>query len=167
MGSRYAVKTAVLTFGSTNFDMESGYAMKPETKEAVEVTALSDTIKQFIEGALKEMDEFTLPIYMKGANDITVDDSPAALSIAVVLENGIDADVEVSVAWNRAIVTKVAPSQIQASSDRKALYDVTFRPDGSVAAAATSTPAAETPATNGEGGTGGTSGTGGTGGTGN
>ena len=157
MGSRYAVKTAVLTFGSTTFDMETGYAMKPETKEAVEVTALSDTIKQFIEGALKEMDEFTLPIYMKGANDITVDDTPDALSVAVALENGIDKDVELSVSWNRVIVTKVAPSQIQASSDRKALYDVTFRPDGSVAAASTpaastpaaSTPAAETPAAGG------------------
>ena len=154
MGNRHAVKSAVLTFGTSTFDMETGYVMKPETKEAVEVTALSDTVKQFIAGALKEMDEFTLPLYMKGANDITVDDAPAALSIAVSLEDGIGDDVTFSVSWNRAIVTKVAPSQIQASSDRKALYDVTFRPDGSVAAASTpaaETPAAETPAAGGSG----------------
>ena len=149
MGNRHAVKSAVLTFGTASFDMETGYVMKPETKEAVEVTALSDTVKQFIAGALKEMDEFTLPLYMKGENDITVDDTPAALDIAVSLEDGIGDDVTFSVSWNRAIVTKVAPSQIQASSDRKALYDVTFRPDGSVAAA--STPAAETPAAGGSG----------------
>lgn len=136
MGNRHAVKSAVLTFGTATFDMETGYVMKPETKEAVEVTALSDTVKQFIAGALKEMDEFTLPLYMKGANDITVDDAPAALGIAVSLEDGIGDDVTFSVSWNRVIVTKVAPSQIQASSDRKALYDVTFRPDGSVAAPA-------------------------------
>lgn len=136
MGNRRAVKSAVLKFGEATFDMETGYVMKPETKEAVEVTALSDTIKQYIAGALKEMDEFTLPIYMKGENDITVDDSPAALVIDVALEDGISDDVTFSISWNRAIVTKVAPSQIQASSDRKALYDVTFRPDGSVAAQA-------------------------------
>lgn len=156
MGNRHAVKSAVLTFGTAPFDMETGYVMRPETKEAVEVTALSDTVKQFIAGALKEMDEFTLPIYMKGENDITVDDAPAALDIAVSLEDGIGEDVTFSVSWNRAIVTKVAPSQIQASSDRKALYDVTFRPDGSVAAA--STPAAETPAAGGSDSSSGTGG---------
>ena len=60
MANRYAVKSATLTFGSTTYDMASGPAMKAETKEAVEITALSDQVKQFITGALKEVDEFTV-----------------------------------------------------------------------------------------------------------
>jgi len=134
MANRYAVKTATLTFGSATFDMETGPVMKAETREAVEVTALSDTVKQFITGALKEVDEFTIPVYMKGTGDLTVDTDAATLTIAATLDDGVVASpVSVSVSWNKAIITKVAPSQIQASSDRKALYDVTFRPDGSTA----------------------------------
>lgn len=136
MASRYAVKSATFKFGSKSYDMETGPAMKAETKEAVETTALSDTIKQFIPGALKEVDEFTVPLYMKGtADDLKVDDAPAAVEIEVSLENGEAQDITgLKVQYNKCIITKVAPSQIQASSDRKALYDVTFRPDGSVAA---------------------------------
>lgn len=132
MANRYAVKSAVLTFGGATYDMASGPAMKAETKEAVETTALSDQVKQFITGALKEVDEFTITLYQKGTGDITVDAAPAALSIAVTLENG-GTDVTATVSYNKAIVTKVAPPSIDASGDRKATYDVTFRPDGSVA----------------------------------
>lgn len=133
MAQRYAVKSAVLTFGGTTYDMATGPAMKAETKEAVETTALSDQIKQFIPGAVKETDEFTVTLYQKGTGDITVDATPAALSIAVTLENG-DADVSATVSYAKAIVTKIAPPSIDASGDRKATYDVTFRPDGSAAA---------------------------------
>lgn len=131
--ARYAVKSATLTFNSTTYDMASGPAMAAETKEAVEVTALSDTVKQFITGALKEVDEFTVTLYDKGANNLTVDTAPAALSISVTLENGV-ADATATVSYAKAIVTKVAPPSIDASSDRKATYDVTFRPDGSAGA---------------------------------
>ena len=131
--ARYAVKSATLTFNSVTYDMASGPAMAAETKEAVEVTALSDSVKQFITGALKEVDEFTVTLYDKGANNLTVDTAPAALSISVTLENG-GADATATVSYAKAIVTKVAPPTIDASSDRKATYDVTFRPDGSVAA---------------------------------
>lgn len=133
MANRYAVKSAVLTFGGSQYDMATGPAMKGETKEAVDTTALSDQVKQFITGAVKEVDEFTVTLYQKGSGDITVDATPAALSIAVTLENG-GTDVTTSVSYAKAIVTKVAPANIEASSDRKAVYDVTFRPDGSVAA---------------------------------
>ncbi len=132
MANRYAVKSAVLTFGGTTYDMASGPAMKAETKEAVETTALSDQVKQFITGALKEVGEFTITLYQKGSGDITVDADPAALSIAVTLENG-RTDVTATVSYAKAIVTKVAPPSIDASGDRKATYDVTFRPDGSTA----------------------------------
>ena len=53
MANRYAVKSAVLTFGGETYDMATGPAMKAETKEAVDTTALSDSVKQFITGALK------------------------------------------------------------------------------------------------------------------
>lgn len=128
--TRYAVKTATLTFNSVTYDMASGPAMKSETKDAVDVTALSDSVKQFITGALKETDEFTVTLYDKGANNITVDATPAALTIAVTLENGV-ADATASVAYAKCIVTKVSAPSIDASGDRKATYDVTFRPDGS------------------------------------
>lgn len=133
MANRYAVKSIVLTFGGATYDAATLPAMKAETKEAVETTATSDGVKQFIPGALKEIDEFTVTLYQKGSGDITPDASPAALTLAVTLENG-GTDVTASVSYNKAIVTKVTPPSIDASGDRKATYDVTFRPDGSEAA---------------------------------
>lgn len=134
MGTRYHVKSAVLTFGSATFEMASGPAAKGQTKEAVEVTALSDSIKQFIPGALTEDDEFTVTLYDKGTGMPSVADKPAELKIAVTLSNGQDADVSATVSYNKAIVTKVAPPNQDGSGDRKATVDVTFRPDGSVEA---------------------------------
>jgi len=135
MGTRYHVKSATLTFGSATYEMASGPAAKSQTKEAVDVTALSDSIKQFIPGALVEDDEFSVSLYDKGTGMPTVGTTPAALTIAVVLSNGQDDDVNASVAYNKAIVTKVAAPSQDGSGDRKATIDVTFRPDGSVAAA--------------------------------
>lgn len=128
---RWGVKSATLTFNSNTYDMASGPAGKSETKEAIEVTALSDSIKRFIQGALKEVDEFTVTLYQKSSGDLTVDTTPAALSLAVTLENGVDSDATVSVAIAKAIITKVAYPNQDASGDRKGTYDVTFRPDGS------------------------------------
>lgn len=132
--NRWGVKSATLTFGNDTFDMASGPAGKSETKDAIDVTSLSDSVKRFITGALKETDEFTVSLYQKGSGDLTVDTAPAALAIAVTLENGIDTDATASVSINKAIITKVAYPNQDASGDRKATYDVTFRPDGSVAA---------------------------------
>lgn len=134
MANRFAVKSAILTFGGTAFDMASGPTRKGEKREAVDVTALSDTIKQFIKGALKEQKEFTVSLYDKGSGMPTVDDSPAALSIAVTLDNGIDSPISASVSFNRVIVTDVSDGSMEAAGDRKAVVDVTFQPDGSVAA---------------------------------
>ncbi len=128
---RWGVKSATLTFNGSTYDMASGPAGKSETKEAIEVTALSDSIKRFISGALKEVDEFTVTLYQKSSGDLTVDTTPAALSLAVTLENGVDSDATVSVAIAKAIITKVAYPNQDASGDRKGTYDVTFRPDGS------------------------------------
>ena len=129
MANRYGVKSAVFTFGDAAYDMASGPAGKSETKEALEVTALSDQVKNFITGALKEVDEFTLTLY-QGSSDLTVDTAPAAASIAVTLENGADRDVSVTASFNKLIITKVAYPNQDASGDRKGTYDVTFRPDG-------------------------------------
>ncbi|MCF0120639.1 MAG: hypothetical protein HUJ65_03280, partial [Oscillospiraceae bacterium] len=130
---RYGVKTATLTFGTKSFDMKAAPTAKSETKEAIEVTSLSDTVKQFITGAVKEVDEFTITLYRKDTGDITVDDAPASLSIAVTLENGSDTDKSVEVSFAKCIVTKVAYPNVDATGDRAATYDVTFKPDGSVA----------------------------------
>ena len=129
MANRYGVKSAVFTFGGAAYDMASGPAGKSETKEAIDVTALSDQVKNFITGALKEVDEFTLTLF-QGSSDLTVDTAPAAASIAVTLENGADSDASVSVSFGKLIITKVAYPNQDASGDRKATYDVTFRPDG-------------------------------------
>ena len=128
--NRYGVKSATLKFGNTTFDMASGPAAKSETKEAIDVTALSDQVKQFIPGALKEMDEFTVTLYDKGSGMPSVDDAPATLEITVVLENGADDDVSATVKYNKAIVTKVAAPNQDASGDRTGTIDVTVRPDG-------------------------------------
>ena len=94
--NRWGVKSATLTFGEKTCEMETGPAGKSETREAVDVTALSDNIKRFIKGALKETDEITVTLY-QGASDLTVDDEPAALSLEVTLENGVDEDATVDV----------------------------------------------------------------------
>lgn len=135
MGTRYHVKTAILTFGSNTFEMETGPAAKGQSKEPTEVTALSDTKKQFIPGALTEDDEFTVTLYDKGSSMPAVSDAPAALTIVATLSNGVDADVTETISYNKAIVAKVAPPNHEGSGDRKATVDVTFRPDGSEAAA--------------------------------
>lgn len=129
MANRYAVKSATLSFGSTTYDMASGVTGKSTTKDAVEVTALSDQVKQFIAGALSEEDEFTVTLY-QGSSDLTVNATPAALTISVTLTNGKDTDKTTTVSYVGAIVTKVAYPSIDASGDRKGTYDVTFRPTG-------------------------------------
>lgn len=135
MGTRYHVKSATLTFGGTAYEMASGPAAKGQTREAVEVTSLADSTKQFIPGALVEDDEFTVSLYDKGTGMPTVGSDPAALVIAVVLSNGQDEDVSASVSYNKAIVTKVAPPSQDGSGDRKATIEVTFRPNGEQPAA--------------------------------
>lgn len=132
--ARYHVKSATLKFGETAFEMANGPAAKGETREAVDVTSLADTVKKFIPGAVKELDEFTVTLFDKGSGMPTVDDKPAKLEISVTLSDGENADVSAKVEYLKAIVTKVAPPSQDATGDRKATVDVTFRPTGEVGA---------------------------------
>lgn len=127
--NRWGVKSATLEYGGTKYDMASGPAGRSETRDAIDVTALSENTKHFITGALKEVDEFTVTLF-QGTSDITVDTAPASATLSVVLENGVDSDASISVEFNNLIVTKVAYPAQDASGDRKGTYDVTFRPDG-------------------------------------
>lgn len=133
--NRWGVKSATLEYGGTTYDMASGPAGKSETRDAIDVTALSENTKHFITGALKEVDEFTVTLF-QGTSDITVDTAPASAMLSVVLENGVDSDTSISVKFNNLIVTKVAYPSQDASGDRKGTYDVTFRPDGTPLSAA-------------------------------
>ena len=132
--NRWGVKSATLEYGGTTYDMASGPAGKSETRDAIDVTALSENTKHFITGALKEVDEFTVTLF-QGTSDITVDTAPASAMLSVVLENGVDSDASISVKFNNLIVTKVAYPAQDASGDRKGTYDVTFRPDGTTLSA--------------------------------
>lgn len=135
MANRFALKSGTLTFGSAMYDAASITLLPHETREAVDVTATSDTVRQHIKGALKTLDEITLTLYMKSTGNITTDATPAAFAVAGVLEDGITTpDPTISLNFNCAIVTKVSPPYIEATGDRKAVYDVSFQPDGSVAA---------------------------------
>ena len=127
--NRWGVKSATLEYGGTTYDMASGPAGKSETRDAIDVTALSENTKHFITGALNEVDEFTVTLF-QGTSDITVDTAPASAMLSVVLENGVDSDASISVKFNNLIVTKGAYPSQDASGDRKGTYDVTFRPDG-------------------------------------
>ena len=127
--NRWGVKSATLEYGGTTYDMASGPAGKSETRDAIDVTALSENTKHFITGALNEVDEFTVTLF-QGTSDITVDTAPASAMISVVLENGVDSDASISVKFNNLIVTKVAYPSQHASGARNGTYDVTFRPDG-------------------------------------
>lgn len=129
---RYAMKTGTLTFNSVAYDTASLPPMKAQEQPSVDVTANSDTRTQKIPGALTTDKPFTVSIYMKGSGDIVVG-ATGALTITPVLENGV-ADVTAAFSYNKCIVTDVQPSNLDASGDRKAVYDVTFDPDGSVAA---------------------------------
>ena len=138
MANRFALKNATLTFGTATFDTATIIVLPPQTREAMDVTANSDDVHQYIKGALKDNDEITLTIYQKSSGNITVDDAPAALAVAGTLEDGVTTpDPTINLNIPRAIVTKVSPPYIEATGDRKAVYDVTFRPDGSTAAAQT------------------------------
>lgn len=132
--ARYHVKSAVLTFGAKTYEMATGPAAKSQTREAVEVTSLADSVKQFIPGALIENDEFTVGLFDKGADNMpSVEDAPAELVISVTLSDGKTEDLTETVRYPKAIVTKVAAPNQDATGDRKATVDVTFRPDGSEA----------------------------------
>lgn len=161
MGSRYHLKTAKVTFGQAEYEMYTGPGAKGQTREATEVTALNDVFKQFIPGALTEDDELTITIYDKGpSNRPKVSDAPAALAFEVKLSNGEDPDVAADFSYVKAIVTKVAPPNQDATGDRRATIDVTFKPNGEQPASTpASTPATETPAAGESGEGGGTSGT--------
>ena len=81
-----------------------------------------------------EDSEFTVTLYSKGStNDLTVDTAPAAVVISTTLENGVQ-DVTATASYNKCIITNVSYPNTDASGDRKGTYDVTVRPDGSVAA---------------------------------
>jgi hypothetical protein len=134
MGNRFALKNATLTFGGATYDTSTIVILPPETREAVDVTANSDDVHQYIKGALKNHDEITLTIYQKASGNITVDDAPAALSVSGNLEDGVTTpEPDVNLSFPRVIVTKVSPPYIESTGDRKAVYDVTFQPDGSTA----------------------------------
>ena len=167
MGTRYHVKTATMTFGSSSYEMKVGPAAKGQTRDETEVSSLGDVFKQFIPGALTEDDALTVTISDKGPNNRPkTSDAPAALAFAVKLSNGEDPDVEADFSYVKAFVTKVSPPNLDGGGDRGATIDVAFRPTGeqpaaTPAATAAETPAAgegaETPAAGGEGS--GTSGT--------
>lgn len=132
MANRFALKSGTLTFGDSAYDAASIIALPPETREAVDVTATSDTTRQYIKGALKNIDEITLTLYQKPSGNLTTDATPAALDVDGVLEDGITTpDPTISLHFDRAIITKVSPPYLEATGDRKAVYDVTFQPDGS------------------------------------
>ena len=105
--NRWGVTSATLEYGGTKYDMASGPAGKSQTRDAIDVTALSENTKHFITGALKEVDEFTVTLF-QGTSDITVDTAPASAMLSVVLENGVDSDTSISAMFNNLIVTKVA-----------------------------------------------------------
>ena len=136
MGTRYHVKTATVTFGSTPYEMATGPAAPGWTREPTDVTALNDTHKQFIPGALIEDDEITVAIYDKGPNNRPKKtDAPAALSFVVKLSNGEDADINADFTIPKAIITKVSPPSQDGGGDRKATIEVTFKPNGEQPAA--------------------------------
>ena len=138
MANRFALKSGTLKYGNTVYDAASIIVLPPETRDAVDVTATSDDVHQYIKGAVKNNDEITLTLYMKASGNLSVDATPAAFAVAGVLEDGITTpDPNVSLDFNCAIVTKVSPPYLEATGDRKAVYDVTFQPDGSTAAAQT------------------------------
>lgn len=131
MGTRYHVKSATLTFGSATYEMETGPHAPGWTRDPTDVTALNDTHKQYIPGALIEDDEITVTIYDKGPSTRPQkSDAPAALSFEVKLSNGEDADITANFSYVKAIVVKVSPPSQEGNGERKATLDVTFRPNG-------------------------------------
>ena len=140
MGNKFALKRGTLKYGNTLYDAASISILPHETQEAVDVTAVSDTVHQYIKGAVKNFDEITLTLYMKPSGNLTVDMAPAAFLVEGTLEDGITTpDPTITLPFNRAIITKVSPPYLEATSDRKAVYDVSFQPDGSAAQSTQST----------------------------
>ena len=138
MANRFALKSGTLKYGNTVYDAASISVLPSETRDAVNVTATSDDVQRYIKGAVKNYDEITLTLYMKPSGNLSVDATPATFEVDGALEDGITTpDPTVSLSFNCAIITKVSPPYLEATGDRKAVYDVTFQPDGSVAAQST------------------------------
>lgn len=135
MGTK--VVTATVKFGTKVLKVYNAPASssKGQTREALEVTSLADTKRCYIPGALIEDDEITLTLVDEGEGMPTVSDTPAALEITATISDGVNTDKTATVKYAKAIVTKVSPPSQDATGDRKATVDVTFRPDGSEAAA--------------------------------
>lgn len=123
------VATATVKYGNATIEVYSVPGGKSETREALEITTVSDTVKKFMPGALTEEDEFTLSLKDKGEGMPSVSDEPKALEITVTLSGGAT-DKTVTVSYSKVIVTKVVPGTVEGSGDRKATLDVTFRPTG-------------------------------------
>ena len=133
MANGKVVATATLKFGGTEYKVDSMPTGKNQSSDAVEVTSLADSVKQFIPGAVVENDEITVTLF-RGESDIAIN-AMGELEITANLSDGTTSGkATVTVKHANAIVTAVSYPSDEATGDRKGTYDVTFRPDGTTAA---------------------------------
>lgn len=128
--SRMVVRHAKLRVGGREHEVASlACGGRSMTCEAVDVTALSDTVKRFVGGAVTEYDEFTATLYQTDGGDLAAGSAPETVVIEVALGDG-EIEPSVMTIEFKALITKVAYPEQEATGDRKATYDVTFRPLG-------------------------------------
>ena len=119
--------TTTITFGGASYKVYSTPIRKPETREAVDVTTVDQTVAQFVAGAVVKGDEFTIKIADEGQT-IETSTAPAIFTISSTITDGTNS-YTVSATFY-ALITKIAGSSIEGSGDRKAAIDITFQPSG-------------------------------------
>lgn len=127
MAKGVATNTTI-TFGSgSSWKVYGAPIRKPESRDAVDVTSLDETVAHYVAGAVLKGDEFTITIADEGQT-IETSTVSAAYSISSTITDGTSEET-VSVSFN-ALLTKVSGGSIEGAGDRKATIELTFQPSG-------------------------------------
>ena len=127
------VKSATLTIGSTAHKIYEMPIRKGLSRDAVEVTDLSDTTKTYVAGAVEEWPEFTIKVADSGQSIAT---SIAAQSMTITANLTDGTNTQAYTETFNALVTKVESSTYAGDGDRKAALTLTIRPDGTTPSSA-------------------------------
>ena len=123
--------TSTFTLGTKTYKVASAPVQKGVTREAVNVTDLSQGVMQYVAGAVENWDEFTLTVYDDGTAPAT-SSAPEVYSVTSTISDGVNQQA-VSISF-KALITKIAPSTVESEGGRKATLDLTIQPTGETAA---------------------------------
>lgn len=118
MSAPSVISSATLTFDGTDYKLKSIPSGRPVSCEAIDVTCLDDSKRQFVPGALKINGEISAVI---------ASDAPPAENAKGALALALGGS---SVDCGDAVVKSVEPSTIEVGGNREQTWSVVFQPCG-------------------------------------